>query len=46
MLAVGTEAVRDARTPLDGRCVFSSDDVMGLSELPRTLAVIGTGVIG
>ena len=46
VLAVGTEAASDARTPLDGQCVFSSDDVMGLDELPRTLAVIGAGVIG
>jgi NAD(P) transhydrogenase len=46
VLAVGTQAVRDARTPLDGHCVFSSDDVMELGELPRTLAVIGAGVIG
>ncbi len=46
VLAVGTKAARDARTPLDGRCIFSSDDVMGLDELPRTLAVIGAGVIG
>jgi NAD(P) transhydrogenase len=46
VLAVGTQAVRDTRTPLDGRYVFSSDDVMDLDELPRTLAVIGAGVIG
>jgi NAD(P) transhydrogenase len=46
VLAVGTQAVRDARTALDGQCVFSSDDVMELDELPRTLAVIGAGVIG
>jgi NAD(P) transhydrogenase len=46
VLAVGTEAIRDARTPLDGCSIFSSDDVMTLSELPRTLAVIGAGVIG
>jgi NAD(P) transhydrogenase len=46
VLAVGTKPARDARTPLDGRCIFSSDDVMGLDELPRTLAVIGAGVIG
>jgi len=46
VLAVGTEAIRDARTPLDSQRVFSSDDVMELDELPRTLAVIGAGVIG
>jgi NAD(P) transhydrogenase len=46
VLAVGTQAVRDSRTALDGQSVFSSDDVMDLEELPRTLAVIGAGVIG
>jgi NAD(P) transhydrogenase len=46
VLAVGTEAIRDAHTPLDGYSIFSSDDVMTLPELPRALAVIGAGVIG
>ncbi len=46
VLAVGTQPARDARTPLDGTSIFSSDDVMQLDELPRTLAVIGAGVIG
>jgi NAD(P) transhydrogenase len=46
VLAVGTQAISDARTPLDGQQVFSSDDMMELDELPRTLAVIGAGVIG
>lgn len=46
VLAVGTEAVRDGRAPLDGYCIFCSDDIMQLDELPRTLAVIGAGVIG
>jgi len=46
VLAVGTHAARDKRTPLDGKYIFSSDDIMGLDELPRTLCVIGAGVIG
>lgn len=46
VLAVGTEAVRDGRAPLDGSSIFCSDDIMQLDELPRTLAVIGAGVIG
>jgi NAD(P) transhydrogenase len=46
VLAVGTKAVRNARSPLDGQSIFSSDDVMDLEEIPRTLAVIGAGVIG
>src|SRR4029077_11654427 len=46
LLGGGTEAIPNGRTPLDGQQVFSSDDVMDLDELPRTLAVIGAGVIG
>ena len=40
VLAVGTQPARDQRTPLYGTCIFSSDDMMQLDELPRTLAVI------
>src|SRR5271168_2421577 len=46
VLAVGTQPARDKRTPLDGTCIFSSDDMMQLDELPRTLTVVGAGVIG
>jgi NAD(P) transhydrogenase len=46
LIAVGTEAVRDPRMPLDGNCVFSSDDILQLKDLPGSLAVIGAGVIG
>jgi len=46
LLAVGTEAVRDPRMPLDGQCVFSSDDILLMDGLPQTLTVIGAGVIG
>ncbi|MBV8139099.1 MAG: Si-specific NAD(P)(+) transhydrogenase [Deltaproteobacteria bacterium] len=46
VIAVGTESIRDSRMPIDGRDVFCSDDILQLDELPRTLAVIGAGVIG
>jgi NAD(P) transhydrogenase len=46
VIAVGTESARDPRMPLDGNCVFSSDDILQLRELPASLAVIGAGVIG
>lgn len=46
MIAVGSEATRDPRFPQDGRLIFSSDDMVNLDELPRTLAVVGGGVIG
>lgn len=46
VLAVGTEAAVDPRMPLDSQCVFSSDDILKVDSLPRTLTVIGAGVIG
>jgi NAD(P) transhydrogenase len=32
--------------PLDGKRIFLSDDLLQLDHLPRTLAVVGAGVIG
>ncbi|MBV9174194.1 MAG: Si-specific NAD(P)(+) transhydrogenase [Chloroflexi bacterium] len=46
VIATGTEATRDARVPFDGQRVCSSDDILGLQRLPRSLTVVGAGVIG
>jgi NAD(P) transhydrogenase len=46
LIATGTEATRDPKIPFDGQNIFLSDDILGLKKLPRTLAVIGAGVIG
>ena len=46
VVAVGTETTRDASVPFDGQRIFTSDDVLGLESLPRSLTVIGAGVIG
>jgi NAD(P) transhydrogenase len=46
VIATGTEATRDPHIPFDGQDIFVSDDVLGLKRLPRTLAVVGAGVIG
>lgn len=46
VIAVGTEATRDEHIPFDGNKIFISDDVLRLDQLPRTLTVIGAGVIG
>ena len=46
VIATGTRATNDSRTPLDGRAIFLSDDILSLDHLPRTLAVVGAGVIG
>ncbi len=46
VIACGTHATKDAHIPFDGQRVFISDDVLTLERLPRSLAVIGAGVIG
>jgi NAD(P) transhydrogenase len=46
VIATGTEATRDARIPFDGQRVCSSDDVLELQRLPRSLTVVGAGVVG
>src|SRR5207248_947224 len=45
VIAAGTDTTRDPQIPLDGKHVFTSDDVLKLDRLPRTLSVVGAGVI-
>jgi NAD(P) transhydrogenase len=46
VIATGTEATRDASIPFDGQRVCSSDDILSMERLPRSLTVVGAGVIG
>lgn len=46
LIGTGTEATHDPQMPLDGSCVYSSDDILQMEHLPQTLTVIGAGVIG
>src|SRR6201997_2739881 len=46
VIAAGAETTRDPHMPFDGERIFTSDDVLELDRLPRTLAVVGAGVIG
>jgi NAD(P) transhydrogenase len=46
IIAVGTTATQDSNIPFDGRQIFVSDDILQLDKLPRTLTVVGAGVIG
>ena len=46
ILAVGTEPFRPADVPFDGEVVLDPDDILDLPRLPRSLTVIGAGVIG
>ncbi len=46
VIATGTMATKDPHIPFDGQRIFISDDILRLDRLPRSLAVIGAGVIG
>jgi NAD(P) transhydrogenase len=46
LIATGSESTRDPHIPFDGETIFVSEDVLSLKRLPRTLAVIGAGVVG
>ena len=46
MIAVGTTATKDPHIPFDVHRIFTSDEVLSLDHLPRSLTVVGAGVIG
>jgi NAD(P) transhydrogenase len=46
IIATGTETTRDGHVAFDGKRIFTSDDILHLDELPRSLAVVGAGVVG
>lgn len=46
IIAAGTRATRNGHIAFDAQRIFISDDVLGLDSLPRSMAVIGAGVIG
>ena len=46
LIACGTRPFRPDYVPFDGKTVFDSDEIIELPKLPRSLAVIGAGVIG
>ena len=46
VVAVGTRTYRPDYIPFDGTAVIDSDEVPRIKNLPRSLTVIGAGVIG
>ncbi|MAO56331.1 MAG: Si-specific NAD(P)(+) transhydrogenase [Rhodospirillaceae bacterium] len=46
VIAVGTTTTRDPDIAFDGEHIFTSDDILDLHDLPKSLTVIGAGVIG
>jgi NAD(P) transhydrogenase len=46
VIATGTNATRDERVAVDGQHILLSDDIVRMDKLPRSLTVVGAGVIG
>jgi len=46
LIAVGTQPGTPVGVALDGQTVLTSDEVLQLEQLPRTMVVVGAGVIG
>ena len=46
LIASGTRAVPPSNIPPNGETIITSDDIGALKRLPRTMVVVGAGVIG
>ena len=46
LIAVGSRPATNPKVPLNGRNIINSDQVLSMPDLPKTLIVVGGGVIG
>ena len=46
LIATGSRPHRPADIPFDDCCICDSDSILNIDRIPRTLAVVGAGVIG
>jgi NAD(P) transhydrogenase len=46
IICVGTKPANSPKVPINGKTIINSDQVLELQELPKTLIVVGGGVIG
>jgi NAD(P) transhydrogenase len=46
ILATGTKPAANPKVPINGRNIINSDQILAMPTLPRTLIVVGGGVIG
>ena len=46
VIATGTKPSESARVPINGQTIILSDQVLQMPQLPKTLIVVGGGVIG
>jgi NAD(P) transhydrogenase len=46
LISTGTKPAASEKVPINGRSIINSDQVLELSNLPKTMIVVGGGVIG
>jgi NAD(P) transhydrogenase len=46
LIATGSSPYRPPAIPFDGEAVLDSDNLLDIERIPRTMAVVGAGVIG
>lgn len=46
VIACGSESARPADIPFDGETIIDSDGLLSLKQLPKSLTIVGGGVIG
>ncbi len=46
LLGVGTRPARPENVPFNGKTIYTSDEMLHLDHLPKTMIVVGGGVIG
>src|SRR5579862_2925429 len=46
IICVGTKPAGSPKVPINGKSIINSDQVLELQDLPKTLIVVGGGVIG
>jgi NAD(P) transhydrogenase len=46
LIATGTKPAINAKVPVNGRTIIDSDQILNMAQIPKTLIVVGGGVIG
>jgi NAD(P) transhydrogenase len=46
VIATGTKPAINSKVPINGRNIINSDQILTMPQIPRTLIVVGGGVIG
>lgn len=46
VIATGTRPARSADIPFDDDCIIDSDGILSLKRIPKTMTIVGAGVIG